>query len=64
MKGHKSAYDLVKIKNWDRKRSHRRDGIEFGRIITRFHLIPLITKSFAYDQVKTRLSESEAETKG
>ena len=31
---HKSAYDLVKIKNGSRKRSHKRDGIGVRRIRT------------------------------
>ena len=37
--GRKSAYDLVKIKNRSRKRSHKRDGIGVRRIRT-FPFLP------------------------
>ena len=53
------SYDLVKIKNRSRKRSHKLDGIGV-EIIRAF---PFSSDS-AYDLVKTRLSESEAEAKG
>ena len=60
----KSAYDLVKIKDRSRKRSHMLDGIGVGRIRT----FPFSSDSgisaydsVVYDPVKTRLSESEAE---
>ena len=42
----KSAYDLVKIKNRSRKRSHKRDGIGVRRIRT----FPFSSDS-AYDSV-------------
>ena len=51
-----SASDVVKIENRSRKRSHKLDEIGFGRIRT----IPFFSDS-AYDPVKTRLSESQAE---
>ena len=45
-----------------RKGSHKLDGIGVGRIRTfPFLLIPFMHDSVAYDPVKTRLSESEAE---
>ena len=53
----KSASDLVKIENRSRKRSHKLDGIGVGRIRT----VPFSSYSDAYDPVKTRLSESQAE---
>ena len=59
----KSACDLVKIKNW----SHKRDGIRVRRIRTfPFLPTPLMFRRLrsAYDLVKTRLSESEAEAQG
>jgi len=56
----KSAYDLVNIKNRSRKRSHKLDGIGVGRIRT----FPFSSDSVAYDLVKTRLSELEAEAEG
>ena len=64
----KSAYDVVKIKNRSCKRSHKRDGIGVRRIKT----FPFSSDSAydsgrlrsAYDLVKTRLSESEAEAEG
>ena len=60
----KSAYDLVKIKNRSRKRSHKCDGIGVRRIKTLpFLPTPSLTGS-AYDLVKTRLSESDAEAEG
>ena len=34
MRSRKSAYDLVKINNWSRKRCHKRDGIAVRRIRT------------------------------
>ena len=60
-RSHKSTYDLVK-KNRSRKHSHKCDGV--GRI----RLFPFSSDS-AYDsvvndQVKTRLSESEAGVEG
>ena len=52
---------IVKLKNRNRKRSHKRDGIRVGRIRT-FPFSSDYANSFiAYDLVKTRLSESEAE---
>ena len=47
----------MKIKDRSRKRSHKLDGIGFGRIRT----FPFSSNSVAYDPVKTRLSESEAD---
>ena len=64
MEGHKSAYDFVKIKNRSRKRSHRRDGIEVGRIGTFPFFSDSAYESIPYDHVKTRLSEYEVEAKG
>ena len=64
-----SPYDLlvVKIKNWSRKWNHKRDGIEVKNqnvsIFFRLHLRLCRLRS-AYDPVKTRLSESEAEAEG
>ena len=58
----KSASDLVKIEHRSRKRSHKLDGVGVGRIRT----VPFSSDSAydgdAYDPVKTRLSESQAET--
>ena len=55
----KRAYDSVKIKNRSRKQNHKRDGIR---------TFPLSSDSaydsVAYDLVKTRLSDSEAEAEG
>ena len=53
----KSTYDLVKIKDRSRKQSHKPDGIGVGRIRT----FPFSSDYVAFDPVKTRLSESEAE---
>ena len=65
----KSAYDLVKLKNRSRKRSHKLDGIGVGKIRTfpffnfaTLLITPLLRS--AYDLVKTKLSESEAEAEG
>ena len=45
-RSHKRAYDLVKIENRSRKRSHKLDGIGVGRIRTfPFLLIPFTTPS-------------------
>ena len=52
-----NAHDFVIIQNRSRKRSHRRDGIEVGRIRTFPFSSDFATESVAYDQVKTRLSE-------
>ena len=60
----KSAYDLVKIKHRSRKRSHKLDGIGVGRIRTFPFSSDSAYDSVAYDLVKTRLSESEAEAEG
>ena len=49
----KSVFDSGKIKN----RGHKRDGIAVRRIRT----FPFSSDSVAYDLVKTRLLESEAE---
>ena len=60
----KSAYDVVKIKDRSRKQSRKRDGIGFGRT----RMFPFSSDSaydsLVYDQVKTRLSELEAEGEG
>ena len=57
----KSASNLVKIKNWSRKQSRELDGIGVGR----FRMAPFSSDSAydsnAYDPVKTRLLESQAE---
>ena len=53
----KSAFDSGKIKN----RSHKRDGIAVGRIRTFPFVSDSAFDSVAYDLVKTRLLESEAE---
>ena len=55
------AYDLVKIKDRSRKRSHKLDGIGVGRIRTFPFSSDSAYDSVAYDPVKTRLSQSEAE---
>ena len=51
----------MKIKNWGRKRSHKLDGIGVGRI----RMVPFSSDSAydsdAYDLVKTRFLESQAE---
>ena len=60
----KSAYDLVKIKHRSRKRNHKLDGIGVGRIRTFPFSSDSAYDSIAYDLVKTRLSESEAEAEG
>ena len=60
----KSAYDLVKIKNQSRKRSHELDRIGVGRIRTAPFSSDSAYDSVAYDLVKTGLSESEAEAEG
>ena len=65
----KSANDLVKIKNWSRKRSRKSDGIGVRRIRTfpfssDSTLIRLRRLRSADDLVKTRLSELEAEVEG
>ena len=60
----KRAYDSVKIKNSSRKQGRKRDGIGVGRIRT----FPFSSNSaydyIAYNLVKTRLWESEAEAEG
>jgi len=57
----KSAYELVKIKDRSRERSHKLDGIGVRKTRT----FPLSFDSaydyVAYDPVKARLSELEAE---
>ena len=60
----KNAYDLVKIKNRSRKRSHMLDGIGVGRIRTFPFPSDSAYDSVAYNLLKTRLSESEAEAEG
>ena len=59
--GRKSAYYQVKIKDRSRKRSHKLDGIGVGRIRTFQFSSDSAYDSVAYDPVKYRLSESEAE---
>ena len=54
----------MKIKNRSRKQSHKPDGIGVGRIRTFPFSSNSASDSVAYDLVKTRLSESEAETEG
>ena len=56
----KRPYYLVKIENRSRKRGHKLDGIGVGRI-RKFLFSDSVYDSVAYDVVKTRLSESEAE---
>ena len=51
----------MKIKNRSRKRSHKLDGIGVGRIRTVPFPSDSAYDSDAYDPVKTRLSESQAE---
>ena len=50
----------MKIENRSRKRGHKLDGIGVGRI-RKFLFSDSVYDSVAYDVVKTRLSESEAE---
>ena len=57
----KSASDLKKIENRSRKWSHKLDGIGVGRIRTVPFSSDSAYDSDAYDPVKTRLSESQAE---
>ena len=57
----KCAYDQVKIENRSRKRSHKLDGIGVWRTRTFPFSSDSVSDSVAYDPVKTRLSESEAE---
>ena len=57
----KSISDLVKIKNRSRKRIHRLDGIGVGKIRTVPFSSDSAYDSDAYDPVKTRLSESQAQ---
>ena len=57
----KSTSDLVKIENQSRKRGHKLDGIGVGRIRTVPFSSDSANDSDAYDPVKTRLSESQAE---
>ena len=52
----------MKIENPSRKRSHKLDGIGVGKIDQNVSISSdSIYDSVAYDPVKTRLSESEAE---
>ena len=51
----------MKIENRSRKRSHKLDGIGVGRIRTFPFSSDSACDSVAYDPVKTRLSDSEAE---
>ena len=60
----KSASDQVKIENRSRKRSHKLDGIGVRRIRTVPFSSDSANDSDAYDPVKTRLSESQAEVLG
>ena len=55
-----SAYDQVKIENLSYKCSHKLDRIGVRRIKTLF-CSDSVYDPGAYDQVKTRLSESEAD---
>ena len=57
----KSASDLAKIQNRSRKRSHKLDRIGVRRIRTVPFSSDSAYDSDAYDLVKTRLSESQAE---
>ena len=57
----KSAYDSVKIKHLSRKQSYKCDGIGVGRIKSFPCSSNSAYDSIAYNLVKTRLSESEAE---
>ena len=58
----KSASDRVKIESRSRKRSHKLDGIGVGRIRTVPFSSDSACDSDAYDPVKNRLSESQAES--
>ena len=60
-RNYKSASDLVKIENRSCKRSHKLDGIGVGRIRTVPFSFDSAYDSDAYDPVKTKLSESQAE---
>ena len=60
-RSHKSASDQVKIENRSRKRRHKLDEIGVGRIRTVPFSSDSAYNSDAYDPVKTRLSESQAE---
>ena len=51
----------MKIENRSRKRSHKLDGIGVGQIRTVPFSSDSAYDSDAYDPVKTRLSESQAE---
>ena len=51
----------MKIENWSRKRSHKLDGIRVERIRTVPFSSDSAYDSDAYDPVKTRLLESQAE---
>ena len=64
VKSRKSAYDLVKIKNGSRKRSHKGVGVGVGLIRTFPFSSNSDYDSVAYDLMKTRLSEPEAEAEG
>ena len=55
------AYDVVKIKDRSRKRSHKLDGIVVRRIRTFPFSSDSAYDSVTYDPVKTRLPESESE---
>ena len=55
------SYDSVKIKNWRLMQSHERDRFRVERIRTFPFFSDPAYDSVAYDLVKTRLSESEAE---
>ena len=57
----KSASNLVKIENPSRKWSHKLKGIGVGRIRTVPFSSDSAYDSDAYDPMKTRLSESQAE---
>ena len=57
----KSASDRVKIENRSRKRSHKLHGIGDGRVRTVPFSSDSVYDSDAYDPVKTRLSELQAE---
>ena len=61
-RGHKSASDLVKIENRSWKRSHKLNEIGVGRT----RMVPFSSNSAydAYDPMKTRLFESQAEVQG
>ena len=62
----KSAYNLVKTKNRSRKQSHKKgDGIGVGRTSQKVSIFFwLRLDSVAYNLVKTKLLESEAEAEG